>query len=287
VIRLDADTLGIPDTGLPVLRELVHERTGNFYDAARTDVLAERLAPLVLRRGFRSYLDLYYLLKYDETAARTAWAEVFDALSVPETYFWREIDQVKAIVCRAVPELVRRAPGDVVRIWSVPCASGEEPLTIAMALNEAGWFDRARFEIYASDASPAALDRARAGRYRARSMRALPPHLVEKYFTLEDGGAYVPDPALVARVTVWSAVNLLSAAEVAPFARSQVVFCRNAFIYFSPQAVRRVVDSFAAAMPAGGYLCVGASESLLSVTTAFMLEELDGAFVYVKRAIDA
>ncbi|HMF93623.1 MAG TPA: CheR family methyltransferase [Vicinamibacterales bacterium] len=286
MIRLEHDTLGVPETGLPVLRELVHERTGVLFDGTRSDLLAERLAPLVLRRGFRSYLDLYYLLKYDEAAAKTAWAEVFDALAVPETYFWREIDQVKGVVCRVIPELIGRAPHGVVRIWSVPCASGEEPLTIAMALNEAGWFDRARIEIYASDASPAALDRARAGRYRARSLRALPPHLVERYFTAVDG-VFIPDPVLSSRVTAWTTVNLLAADEVAPFARSPIVFCRNAFIYFSPHAIRRVVDTFAAAMPPGGYLCVGASESVLNLTTVFMLEELDGAFVYVKRGRDA
>jgi chemotaxis protein methyltransferase CheR len=286
MIRLDRDTLGIPATGVEVLRQLVHERTGIFVDENRADVLAERLAPLVLRRGFRSFLDLYYLLKYDEGAAQAAWREVFDALAVPETYFWREIDQIKAVVCRVVPELVGRARGATVRIWSVPCASGEEPLTIAMALEESGWFDRAAIEIHASDASPAAIDRARAARYRPRAMRALPPHLAEKYFSAVDG-VFVPAPALQRRVASWTTVNLLARDEVEPLAASPVVFCRNAFIYFSPESVRRVVDTFAAAMPAPGYLCVGASESLLNVTTKFTLEELDGAFVYVKRGPDA
>jgi chemotaxis protein methyltransferase CheR len=189
-------------------------------------------------------------------------------------------------VCRVIPELVQRARGAAVRIWSVPCASGEEPLTIAIALEEAGWFDRAAIEIHGSDASPAAINRARAARYRPRSMRALPPHLVEKYFTQVDG-TFVPAPALQRRVVSWTTVNLLAADEVTPFARSPVVFCRNAFIYFSSHAIRRVVDTFAAAMPSPGYLCAGASESLLSVTTQFTLEEIDGAFVYVKRGPDA
>jgi len=284
--RIDTDTLGLPAAGLPVLRELVHERTGIFFEENRAAILAERLAPLVVRRGFRSYLDFYYLLKYDEPAAVAAWREVFDALAVPETYFWREIDQVKAIVCRIVPDLVRAARGGVVRIWSAPCASGEEPLTIAMLLAEAGWFDRARIEIHASDASPAAIDRALAGRYRPHSLRALPPHLAEKYFA-HDNGTYVADERLRSRIASWTIVNLLAADEIAPFARSPIVFCRNAFIYFSAHAIRRVVGTLAAAMPAPGYLCVGASESLLSVTTAFALEEVDGAFVYVKRGLDA
>src|SRR6185295_5064447 len=106
---------------------------GLFYDNGRYDTLKDRLAPLVIERGFQSFLDYYYLLKYDESAAQD-WARVIDALSVPETYFWREIDQIRAIVASAVPELVKAHPAVPIRIWSVPSASGEEPLTIAMVL---------------------------------------------------------------------------------------------------------------------------------------------------------
>jgi chemotaxis protein methyltransferase CheR len=277
-----ADALGIPITGLAVVRDLVHERTGLFFDADRTELLAERMAPLVVERGFRSFLDLYYLLKYDEAAGPGAWREVFDALAVPETYFWREIDQIRAVVCRIVPELVKRSGGPL-QIWSVPCASGEEPLTIAMALNEAGWFDRADIRIHASDASAAAIARARDGRYRPRSLRALPPALIEKYFTADDG-QFAPVPALSRRIASWTVVNLLELDDWSALAHSPIVFCRNAFIYFSPAAVRRVVARFAQRMPLPAYLCVGASESLLNVTTAFSLEEVDGAFVYEKRS---
>jgi chemotaxis protein methyltransferase CheR len=279
-----ADAFGIPLTGLPVLRELLHERTGVFFDEDRHDLLADRMAPLVIERGFRSFLDLYYLLKYDEAAAPAAWREVMDALSVPETYFWREVDQIRAIVCHVMPLLARRFPAGV-RIWSAPCATGEEPLTIAMALNEAGWFERVPIAIHGSDGSPAAIAKARAGVYRARSMRSIPPGLAERYFT-EESGMYRPRPELSDRITSWSVVNLLAPAEVAPYAASPVVFCRNAFIYFSPQAIKRVVTQLASSMPTPGYLCVGASESLLTVSSAFALEEIDRAFVYVKRSVD-
>src|SRR3954471_3337738 len=282
--RFTLDALGIPTTGLPVLRELIHDCTGLFFDEHRFDLLAERLAPLVVERGFRSFLDLYYLLKYDEAAAPPAWRQVLDALSVPETYFWREMDQIRAVVCRIVPELARRG-ARVIRIWSAPCASGEEPLTIAMALEEAGWFARLPIKIHGSDGSSAAIGRARAGRYRQRSMRALPPAMLEKYFRA-DADAYVPDPRLASRITSWSVVNLMTAAEVAAYARCPIVFCRNAFIYFSPRTVRTVVEQLGASMPTPGFLCVGASESLLNVTSTFALEEFDRALVYVKRSGD-
>jgi chemotaxis protein methyltransferase CheR len=282
---LPTDTLGIPPTGLPVLQELVHERTGLFFDNGRGELFAERMAPLVVERGFRSFLDLYYLLKYDQDGSKQGWRQVLDALSVPETYFWREVDQIKAIVGRVVPELVHRWPGVPLRIWSAPCASGEEPLTIAMVLNEAGWFDRAAIEIHGGDGSPAAIARAQAGRYRARSMRALPLALRDQYF-IADGDTFVARPELTRRITSWSVVNLMDREEIAPFARSPIVFCRNAFIYFSQRAVRQVVDTLALFMPTPGYLCVGASESLLNVTSAFSLTEIDRAFVYTKRGLD-
>ena len=273
-----ADSLGLSGAALPLLAAVIQERLGLSYDASRYDILADRLAPLVVERGFESFLDYYYLLKYDADAA-DEWRRVMDALSTTETYFWREVDQLRAAVDHLVPAVA--AGGGTVRIWSVPCATGEEPLTIAMLLEEAGWFARAPIEIHASDASPAAIERARSGRFRERSFRTLPPALREKYFTA-DGGGWTVDPALHARVTSWSVVNLVCEGDVAPRARVPIVFCRNVFIYFSPATVTRVVDTFARAMPPRAWLCLGASESLLKLRTRFALEEVGGAFVYVK-----
>jgi chemotaxis protein methyltransferase CheR len=276
------DNLGLDDSGLPLLRELIHERTGLFYDAARYDSLSDRLAPLVIQRGFHSYLDFYYLLKYDDREAADEWRRVMDALSVQETYFWREVDQVKGLACTVLPALLRARPDLPIRIWSVPCATGEEPLSIAMMLNEAGWFDRVPIEIHASDASSSAIARAQQGRYRERAFRSLPPVLREKYFVQRDGGS-MPIPELQARIASWSVVNLMSAADLAPHTGYPIIFCRNAFIYFSARSVKTVAHAFADLMPTPAYLFLGASESLLNVTDRFMLDDLERAFVYVKR----
>jgi chemotaxis protein methyltransferase CheR len=284
-MAFDADHLGLSRSALSLLRDLVHERTGLFYDDSRRDMMADRLSGLVTERGFESFLDYYYFLKYDPAAA-AEWHRVMDALSVPETYFWREVDQLRAIAEVIVPGLVREAPYRTVRIWCVPCATGDEPLTIAMLLDQAGWFDRADIELTASDASPAMVERARAGGYRERSFRALPPALRERYFERRGDLSYV-DRRLHARVRSWSVVNLKSRAEVEPLAEASVIVCRNVFIYFSTAAVREVVDTFADRMPSPGYLCVGATESLLRVTERFDLAEIGGAFVYVKGAAAA
>jgi chemotaxis protein methyltransferase CheR len=277
----DAESLGLSDSAVGLLRDLVHERTGVFYDDNRRDILADRLAGLVTEGGFQSFLDYYYFLKYDP-AAPAEWGRVMDALAVPETYFWREVDQLKAVASVIVPELSRRESGEPIRIWCVPCASGEEPLTQAMLLDADSWFDRVPIELHASDGSPAAIERARRGRYRERSFRVMPPHVRERYFTRR-GDEWQVDAGLQARVSSWSVVNLGNRSEVEPRAACDILLCRNLFIYFSPGAVREVVSWFADRMATPGYLCVGASESLLRVTRRFELEEIAGAFVYVKR----
>lgn len=276
---LNADNLGLPDAAVGLLRNLIHERTGLFYENGKGDLLMDKLSPLVVERGFSSFLDYYYLLKYDAQAG-DEWERVLDALSVQETYFWREMDQVQALVDVLLPEHFATFKGSPLRIWSAACATGEEPLTIAMALSEKGWFDRLPIEIVGSDASPAALEKARRGIYRERSFRSLPPHLRAKYFS-EEQGLWRVAPELGRRIK-WVVANLSVETEIAQLATAPIIFCRNVFIYFSQDAIRKTVNVFSRQMPVPGYLFVGASESLLRLTTDFDFQEIGGAFVYVK-----
>jgi chemotaxis protein methyltransferase CheR len=262
-----------------LLRDLIRDRLGVWYEEDKRDLLANKLSDRIDALGLRSHLDYYYRLKYGP-GAENEWPKLTDALSVQETYFWREIDQVRAFVDVLLPKRLEARRGPV-RVWSAACATGEEPLTLAMALNEAGWFERAEIEILASDVSPAALEKAALGVYRGRSFRALPAALREKYFVpVEDGWRI--DPALHRRVGFRRA-NLLEPEETASLASADFIFCRNVFIYFSSATVARVVAGFAERMPRPGWLFVGVSESLLRLSTAFELEQAAGAFVYVKK----
>ena len=275
-----SQNLVLPEGTSTLIRNLINERTGMFFDNGKSDLLIDKLSPLVIERGFSSYLDYYYLLKYD-ASARAEWQNVINALSVQETYFWREIDQVRTLVQTLVPQWHAQHGSSPLRIWSAACATGEEPLTIAMALNEAGWFERASIEIVASDASSKAIDRAVRGVYRPRALRSLPPHLRDRYFEQNDADWRIRSD-IHARVQ-WSIANLIDEEQIAPLAAADFIFCRNVFIYFSESAIRRAVHSFARFMRPRGYLFVGAAESLLRLSTDFTLTEIDDAFVYVKR----
>lgn len=275
-----SQNLVLPPGTDALIRNLIHERTGVFFDNGKSDLLIDKLSPLIIERGFDSYLDYYYLLKYDE-AANAEWQNVINAISVQETYFWREIDQVKALVQTILPEFERSNRSKNLRIWSAACATGEEPLTIAMALNEAGWFDRLSIEIVASDASSKAIERAQEGVYRERSFRSLPPELRQRYFTSE-GTCWRVRSDIHERVR-WNIANLVDEVQIAAFASANVIFCRNVFIYFSDKVITQVVDTFAKFVRPPGYLFVGASESLVRLAQKFTLTEVDDAFVYRKQ----
>lgn len=274
-----AESLNLHETTFNLLRGLIHDRLGLFYEPEKRDILADKLSCRVMEKGFDSFLDYYYLLKYDETAD-DEWKHVMDALSVQETFFWREVDQIRTLVNVLVPQYFLKPRIEALRIWCAACATGEEPLTIAMALNEAGWFQRGPIEIFASDASPSAIEKARAGLYRERSFRNLSPELRAKYFTQAGNGWQVSGD--IHRRVNWDIVNLMDESGVSKQAVAPIIFCRNVFIYFSQQTIRKTVQTFYRYMPDSAYLFVAAAESLLRVTTDFELKDIGGAFVYVK-----
>ncbi len=167
--------------GLPLLRDLVHERT-----ACSTTTAGSIRSPIGWRRwsssaGFDSFLDYYYLLKYDEQAPRANGTASMDALSVPETYFWREIDQVRAIVdasCRRWCAAHRRTAGAHLE-RAVRDRRGAADDRDGARGGAAG-STRGAIEIHAQRRQPPRPStKARAGRYRERSFRSLPPRLRE------------------------------------------------------------------------------------------------------------
>ena len=260
-----------------MLRDLIHDRTGIYFEAANFDTLLDKLRDRAMHHGCQSYLDYYYILKYEERGPEE-WLRVMDAFSVQETYFWRELGQITALTKTVIPRWFKTT-SQPLRIWSAACATGEEPCSIVMALLEAG-LGHLPIEVHASDASEAALAKAQRGIFRERSFRALPSELQEKYFRrVSEGWQIVPD--VLRRVTFHRA-NLIAAGESGTLADAPVIFCRNVFIYFSPDSIRRVLSVFAVRMPLGGHLFVGASESLLKLTSDFELREIDGAFVYLR-----
>lgn len=273
-------TFALPDAAFVLLRDLIVQRTGVFFDDSKRGVMADKLSELVAANALTSFLDYYYLLRYDDKAD-AHWAALMDRLAVPETFFWRQAEQIEAVAKVVAPAHFRAYPGRPLRIWSAGCCTGEEPVSIAMSLAEHGLLGSYPFEIVATDGSNEMIKRARRASYGERSFRQLPAHLKEKYFEQDGGDRWRPIDAL-RRPIRYSVANLASEGDVKRHAAADVIFCRNVFIYFSDDAIRSTVRLFTEYLSPDGFLFVGASESLSRLGIELELAEIAGAFTYVK-----
>jgi chemotaxis protein methyltransferase CheR len=259
-----------------ILSALIEERMGLHYDVHERELLGERVSGRATERGFESLLDYYYFLRYDP-AADAEFALLAEVLVVNETYFFREIAPLKVLVSELLPGLLAR--GVKPRIWCAACSTGEEPLTLAMLLDEAGILDRVT--LVASDISARVLTHARTGLYRRRSLRSLPPGAVGRWLEGDEEGMRAA-PRITSAVS-WRRVNLVDDRELSELGLFDVIICRNVLIYFRDQTIEKVVERLWRQLVPDGRLLVGASESLLRFNVPFSCEEQRGAFFYRKQ----
>lgn len=282
-MRFYREALGLSDSAFTILRDLIHHRTGIYFDETRRDILADKLSARVIELGFNSFLDYYYYLKYD-AAGDTEFKIIFNLITVNETYFFRELPSLEVLVNHLVPKFLDSEPRARIRIWSAACSTGEEPLTIAIMLKEAGLLNE-RIEILGTDASSLAVGKAFKGLYTERSFRTTPDQIRKKYFIPRENGHFQIDSTIHNHVR-WALVNLKESAQIRPFATSHIILCRNVFIYFSPPVVQEVVNNLYNFMPETAYLIVGVSESLLKFPIKFEMKDINGSFIYVKEQKD-
>ncbi|HKO89821.1 MAG TPA: protein-glutamate O-methyltransferase CheR [Polyangiaceae bacterium] len=257
-----------------ILSALVEERAGLHYGPAEQDLFLDRVKARCDDAGFESLLDYYYFLRYDPGGPREL-DELVAHLVVNETYFFREIEALRVIVTRFLRPLVQS--GHRPRVWSAACATGEEPLTLAMLLAQAGLLSQV--ELVASDISQRALDSARSGSFSRRSLRhGVDAELAQRWIREQDGRLRVA-PELLEAIE-WRRVNLCEPAETSQIGACDVVLCRNVLIYFRDDTVVGVLERLAARLKPDGALFVGVSESLLRFGTALTCEEADQVFFY-------
>ncbi|MEO8875291.1 MAG: protein-glutamate O-methyltransferase CheR [Polyangiaceae bacterium] len=258
-----------------ILTGLIEGRTGMHYELRDNELFSSKVLARASEAGYASALDYYYFLRYDDHDRREFDALV-ESLVVNETYFFREIEQLR-VLC---DDIVRPAvdAGKRMRIWCAASSTGEEPLTLAILLADLGILDRV--DIVASDISQKALARAMEGVYGQRSLRSIREHAHSRWLDVDKDRATVR-PALRERIS-WRRINLLDTDAVATLGQFDVVLCRNVLIYFSEDTVRQVTSTLAQAMQDNGVLLVGASESLLRFGTLLQCEERGGSFFYRK-----
>ncbi len=262
---------------------IVEERSGLHFPEGRRIEFEQGL-----RQAFAAStcpnLDAYYRLLQDSQAGALEMARLVNALTVGETYFFRDAGQFDALYYQVLPRLIeRRRPIRSLRIWSAGCASGEEPYSIAMMLRQLiPDVDEWAITILGTDINDEALARAREAVYGDWAFREERARQVRRRFFRQQGNRYGLIPA-VRRMVTFARMNL--AGDDYPSVETNttlmdLILCRNVTIYFGAAVTEIVVERLYHALADGGWLLVGHSEPSPHTYRRYQVHTFPNAVLY-------
>jgi len=277
----------VPEAQWSRLSEVIAETMGLHFPSARWADLQRGLEGAARELGFEDTAACVgELLSAPPTAAQI---EVLAShLTVGETYFFREKKIFDVLAAGILPELVRSRRGreQRLRIWSAACCTGEEPYSLAMLLHQAipdlaDW----HVTILATDINARFLRTAAAGSYGEWSFRDAPAGIKERYFWRAGDGRYAILPE-IGKLVKFAHLNLVE--DVYPSLATDtnamdVIFCRNALMYFTPSHARKVIRNLHHALVEGGLLVVSPSEASHALFPQFLAVNFPGVILYQKR----
>ncbi len=250
------------------LRKSLKERSGLVLSADKQYLVESRLLPVARKAGLGSLGELVAALKGDNTDALMT--TVVEAMTTNETFFFRDRTPFEHFRSRVLPTLLSaRHNSRTIRIWCAATSTGQEPYSLAMALNEmagdvAGW----RIDLIATDLSNGVLEKARQGVYsQFEVQRGLPIQLLIKYFT-RIGDMWQIAPEIRAMVK-YQQLNLLS--DFTHLGAFDLIFCRNVLIYFDQGTKIDLLNRLARVIAGDGYLVLGAAETVVGLTDSFKI----------------
>lgn len=266
-------TVDFTDEEFERFRSWIRGLAGISLSDMKKTLVMTRLVARLRHYGLASYGD-YFTLLMDASQASERQTAV-DLLTTNETHFFREPRHFDFLAERV---LAGHRAGLPCRIWSAACSSGEEAYSIAMTL--ADRLGRGPWEVFASDLSLRVLEKARSGHYALSRAKSIPRRYLADYCLRGVGsqaGTFLIDPKIRARVQ-FAQVNLN--AVLPDIGQFDVVFIRNAMIYFDMQTKRQVTARLVKQVRRGGFLLVGHAESLNDLSDAV---EMVVPSVYRKR----
>jgi chemotaxis protein methyltransferase CheR len=264
--------------------EFIYRRTGMLFADSKRYYIDRRLAERIAATGSASFQAYFSAVRAN---VGNEIEHLINIFTVNETYFNREEHQLRCMTSDLLENIIgRKQPGEPIRIWSIPCSTGEEPYSIAIWLME-NWphVDSYNIEIVASDIDTRALGEAREGVYGGRALMRLFPDVIDRYFELLPGGGYRIDEGLRNSIQFTTA-NLIDAQEMARYRNFDIIFCRNVLIYFDDAARRAAAENLYDCLLPGGYICLGHSETMSRISSLFHVCRFPDAIVYQRPEVD-
>ncbi len=272
--------MGLSQRDFETVRRLVKEHSAILLEPGKSYLVESRLAPVAEREGAQSVEALVDTLR--TTPFGALHQRVVDAMTTTDTAFFRDVHPFEALRTTVLPELIeRRGTERKLHLWCAGSASGQEPYTVAMILDE--WLPQLRdwsVTLLATDISEDMLARARSGCFSQLEInRGLPaPHLV-KYFTREGAAWHVKEE--VRQRVEFRTLNLVKPWPALP--SFDVIFLRNVMLYFDHETRRQILGRIRQVLLPDGFLFLGASETTLGTDDAFERVAVERSWAYRLR----
>jgi len=280
------DATAISEVVWPRITRLIEDTIGLHFPRERRNDLFRGLCRAAEETGtpeVKEYVD--WLLSV--TPSRADLGLLATHLTIGETYFFRERRTLEVLAEKILPELIvaRRMHARRLRLWSAACCTGEEAYTLAILLSQVlPDIDDWQVTILATDINDRFLQKAMAGIYTDWSFRDTPPGFRDLYFDRTPDGRYAIRPQYKHHVRF---ANLNLAEDSYPSLANDtnamdIIFCRNALMYFTPAQTAKIVANFRRALITKGWLAVSPSEASQTLFAAFRTENFPGAILYRK-----
>lgn len=273
------------DETFRLLRSYIYELTGIYFQDSKKYLLEGRLGKRLQLLGMGKFEEYFQLVKYGQYRQEEL-KHLYEAVTINETFFFRNEPQFEAFEQVLVPELfaIKRKSGKPkLRIWSSASSSGEEAYTLAMLYLERlkPKYPELEIEIVGTDINNAVIETAKRGVYRDYSIRNMPKKYLDKYFQTENGRYNLRDE--VKRLARFEHLNLSDQLKMRQMQNFDIIFCCNVLIYFDTKSKVSVISNLYNSMSRGGYLFIGYAESLHGISAAFKLLNFPKTVAYKKE----
>ncbi|MCV3215047.1 protein-glutamate O-methyltransferase CheR [Plectonema radiosum NIES-515] len=229
----------------------------------------------------------YQLLEATTIQSYQEWQKLVLLLTNVESYFFRDKEQFKLLGDRILPELIQsKEHNKTLRIFSAGCSSGEEPLSIAILLQELiPYREQWNLMILGVDINQEALKKAKQGIYTPWSLRSIDPERMQRYFLHFDNQYHLD--MQIQQMVKFKYINLLkdSFNEHNEIKDIDLIICRNVFIYFETSAIAKVLDKFHHILQPSGYLIPGHTELFGQDLSHFETKLFPESLVYIKKSV--
>ena len=245
----------ITDEDFAEIRDILFAGRGFDLDGYKDRCIKRRIAARIRNLGYRRIAGYIALLENNDAEQE----QLLEALTIHVSQFFRNPTTFSMLEEKILPELLRKRRGEgEVKVWSVGCAGGEEPYSIALLCDElCGPHDLV--SILGTDVSADILKKARTGVYETHRLVEVPDPVLSKYFSRE-GVRYRLNGRICAKVRFLRHDIL----QDRSFSRLDLILCRNMLIYFSRHEQERILRTLANALVPEGLLVLGRAETMVS-----------------------